>query len=292
MQPNPEFISMPKHFWADVRTLSQKIGYQRKGEFIVPTEDQVVTAYRELALDPSHLVERGKWTEYGRQVRDYLAYRGQVLTEKVQHYLMNADEARALFEETCERMPARLSPQPMNKQKGAMKAPAYLTCLVNMSVESAIGDLPCDYDPRELTAITRDGRPVRTLARRVDGAFPSATNPLALWEIKEYYYTTTFGSRVADGVYESLLDGMELEELKENEGIDVEHYLIIDAHGTWWEMGKSYLCRMIDMMHQGYVTEVLFGSEVVERLPEIAAGWVDRIPEAVEREAGTQTRLL
>ena len=38
-------------------------------------------------------------------------------------------------------------------------------------------------------------------------------DPLAVWEIKEYYYTTTFGSRVADGVYETLLDGMELREL-------------------------------------------------------------------------------
>jgi hypothetical protein len=39
---------------------------------------------------------------------------------------------------------------------------------------------------------------------------PGTVNPIAIWEIKEYYYTTTFGSRVADGVYETLLDGMEL----------------------------------------------------------------------------------
>ena len=66
--------------------------------------------------------------------------------------------------------------------------------------------------------------PVRTLARRVDGAFPSSINPVAIWEVKEYYYTTTFGSRVADGIYESLLDGLELEELKEHENIEVKHY--------------------------------------------------------------------
>ena len=48
----------------------------------------------------------------------------------------------------------------------------------------------------------------------MDGGFPSITNPLAIWEVKEYYYTTTFGSRVADGVYETLLDGMEIEELE------------------------------------------------------------------------------
>ena len=92
----------------------------------------------------------------------------------------------------------------------------------------------------------------------MDGAFPSAVNPVAVWEIKEYYYTTTFGSRVADGVYETLLDGMELEELREHEGIDVRHYLMVDAYFTWWECGRSYLCRIVDMLRMGYVDEVLF----------------------------------
>ncbi len=99
-------------------------------------------------------------------------------------------------------------------------------------------------------------------------------NPIAVWEIKEYYYTTTFGSRVADGVYESLLDGMELEELREQEKIEVKHYLMVDAHFTWWDCGRSYLCRIIDMLHMGYLDEALFGNEVAERLPEIVKEWV------------------
>ena len=90
--------------------------------------------------------------------------------------------------------------------------------------------------PCELTfnieQVTRDNVPLRTLSRRVDGAFPSSVNPIAIWEIKEYYYTTTFGSRVADGVYETLLDGMELEELREHESIDVKHYRMVDAYYT------------------------------------------------------------
>lgn len=161
----------------------------------------------------------------------------------------------------------------MNKQKGSKKAPAYLTGIVNMLIEANAGGLPCDYDPRQLTTVTLGDAPLRTLARRVDGAFPSTVNPIAIWEIKEYYYTTTFGSRVADGVYESLLDGMELEELREHEGIDVKHYLMIDAHYTWWDCGRSYLCRVIDMLHMGYVDEVLFGYEVLERLPVIVRQW-------------------
>jgi hypothetical protein len=64
----------------------------------------------------------------------------------------------------------------------------------------------------------------------VDGAFPSVVNPIAIWEIKGYYYTTTFGSRVADGVYETLLDGMELEELETAAQRKVQHVLFIDDH--------------------------------------------------------------
>lgn len=143
-----------------------------------------------------------------------------------------------------------------------------------MPIESSIEGLPCDYDPRELTTFTHLGAPLRTLARRVDGAFPSAKNPIAVWEIKEYYHTTTFGSRVADGVYETLLDGMELEELRQSEKIDCKHFLMIDAHYTWWDCGRSYLCRIIDMLHMGYVDEVLFGKEVLDRMPLIVEEWL------------------
>ena len=118
--------------------------------------------------------------------------------------------------------------------------------------------------------------PLRTLGSARRWRFPEHhTDPVAVWEIKEYYYTTTFGSRVADGVYETLLDGMELAELSENEGVRVRHYLIVDAHYTWWECGRSYLCRLVDLLHMGYVDEVLFGYETVERLPELVKSWVE-----------------
>ena len=114
------------------------------------------------------------------------------------------------------------------------------------------------------------------MARRVDGAFPSAIDPVAIWEIKEYYYTKTFGSRVAGGVYETLLDGMEIEELEKMTGQRIDHVLFIDARYTWWECGRSYLCRMIDMLHMGYVDEVVFGKEVIARLPEMVADWMTK----------------
>jgi hypothetical protein len=49
---------------------------------------------------------------------------------------------------------------------------------------------------------------------------------------------------------------------------------MVDAYDTWWNMGRSYLCRIVDMLHMGYVDEVLFGSEVLENLPMIVKEWV------------------
>lgn len=277
MKADPRFLKQPKDFWAHVRTLSQAIGYteRRKSTIKIPTIDQVVTSLRALTLTSLHVADdRGRPTEFGQCLIDYFTHRANVLNTFVEPRLMNADAARALFDEVRSRCGPPASILPLNKQKGEKKRHAYLTGLVNMMIYERAAVEACEYDPRVLTTVTRDDRPLRTLARRVDGAFPSLVNPIAIWEIKEYYHTTTFGSRVADGVYETLLDGMELEELREHEGIDVKHFLMLDSHFTWWKCGRSYLCRIVDMLHMGYVDEVLFGREVVERMPELVDEWV------------------
>lgn len=276
MLPDDRFQRQPKHFWANVRTIGQQVGYTVRGKGIikVPTIAEIRSAYDALGLSVAHIVaDDGSLTDIGRTLLDYFSFRAERLNDFVEPHLMDAARARQAFEELRGRLNPTC-PLPMNKQKGDKKAPAYFTCIINMLIETNADGLPCDYDPRELTTVTMNDAPLRTLARRVDGAFPDAVNPVAIWEIKEYYYTTTFGSRVADGVYETLLDGMELEELADEEGIDVQHLLMVDAHYTWWDCGKSYLCRIIDMLHMGYVDEVLFGSEVLDRLPAIVRNWV------------------
>jgi hypothetical protein len=276
MKPDARFVGLPRSFWAHVRTISQHVNYTARGtgQIKVPTLAEVAGAMQDLGLRASHILDgNGTSTDFGRRLLDYFGHRATVLNGFVESHLMDKDQARAAFEAQRRKCRPRC-PIPMNKQKSEKKAPSYFTGLINMFIEANARGLPCNYDPRELTTVTKDGVPVRTLARRVDGAFPGPVNPIAVWEIKEYYYTTTFGSRVADGVYESLLDGMELEELREREGIDVKHYLMVDDHFTWWECGRSYLCRIIDMLHMGYVDEVLFGSEVIKRLPPIVKEWV------------------
>lgn len=278
MKPNIKFQYLPKCFWANIRSISQSVGYTKRNtdQIRIPKTDEIISSFKALNLSSQHLFQNdNSFTEFGEKVIDYFNFRAEILNDFVKTRLMNASTAKQHFEElrnnsnpTC--------PIPMNKQKGDKKAPAYFTAIINILIQTNSDNHQCDYNPRELTTITRDGQPLRTLARWVDGAFPNAINPIAIWEIKEYYYTTTFGSRVADGVYESLLDGMELAELYEHEKIKILHYLMVDDYNTWWNDGKSYLCRLIDMLHMGYVDEILFGAEVFDRLPLIVKDWVKR----------------
>ena len=276
MKPDRRFLDQPKDFWAHVRLIGQEVGYtdRRTGKIKIPTLQEIEASFEALRLRTNGITSSAKdLTELGTNLFTYLRFRSELLLNAVEPVLMNAAEARQTFRS----LRAKLKPRchlPMNKQKGKKRAPAYLTGIINMLIEANAQGLPCDYDPRTLTVVTRDGSPFRTLARRVDGAFPSAVNPIAIWEVKEYYYTTTFGSRVADGVYESLLDGMELEELRRAARIYVKHYLMVDAKYTWWDCGKSYLCRLIDMLHMGYVDEILFGKEVLDGVPRLVKEWV------------------
>ena len=277
MIPNPRFSKLRKSFWASVRSISQHCGYTQDGAIKIPTLDEMRAAYVALGLEALTLnLPLAGDTSMGEMLSAYFAERARMLTQEAAPALMDAMEARAEFERLRREYNPRC-PLPMNKQKGAMRAEAYLTGIVNILIEAHVAENLVNYDPRELTTVTAGGAPLRTLARRVDGAFPSVVNPIAIWEVKEYYYTTTFGSRVADGVYETMLDGMELEELRESENVDVLHYLMLDARYTWWNCGRSYLCRIVDMLHMGYVDEVLVGRQVIERLPHLVRIWIQRL---------------
>lgn len=283
MQPNEQFTNLSPVFWANVRTISQALGYAERGtqRIRVHTRESIERAYSARSLSTDHLFDRRGATELGEALLEYFAFRAWVLESFVEPNLLDHEEALAELEALIEaHQPQRRLV--MNKQKGEKFGPNPLTGMVNVILESKVGD-DCDFDPRELTTVTRDGLPVRTLARRVDGAYPAVVNPVAIWEIKEYYHTTTFGSRIADGVYETMLDGLELAELRNEEGIDVRHYLFVDSYRTWWQMGRSYLCRMVDILHMGLVDEILFGREVVHRLPELVDEWID-----IRRQGGAE----
>jgi hypothetical protein len=274
MQPDANFTQQPSQFWAYVKLLSEQIGYsERKTKSLRKYSiDDMTHALVRRGLSVDDVLIAGSPTDFGKKLVEYLNLRATLLEEVAEPNLMNRDQARELFED----LKKKLNPTcalPMNKQKGEKRHYSFLTCIVNMLTEATLGGCDFDMDPHGLVTVTKNTRLLRTLSRRLDGAYPNINNPVAVWEIKEYYGTTTFGSRVADGVYETTVDGLELMELLEHEGIQVAHYLIVDDYFTWWQLGKSYLCRIVDMLHMGFLSEVLFGREVVDRWPQIVKSW-------------------
>lgn len=295
MRPHSVFSNLGQSagpFWSLVKIISQEAGYTVRGEGLikVPTQREMIEALRSNGLG-THWLDRGaiEGKSYYDLLRDYFQYRATTLNTIVEPSLMDVNDAKAMYDRVYERLRSTVTcPLPQNKQKGEKKGPNFLTCVTNMIIAESLMGMECDYDPRGLAVITHGETPVFTLSRRMDGAFPSTLNPIAVWEIKEYYYTTTFGSRVADGIYETLLDGMEINQSELHytsavkQALDPNasqtvfrplHYLIVDSHFTWWVCGRSYLCRIIDLLNMNYLDAVIFGKSVESELPPIVKEW-------------------
>ena len=273
MKAFEEFADAPAEFWAFIKYISEHIGYTRRGSGLVAKY-----TYEEIET----LCHRTKTNYNPDIINAALAYtnmRADLINSCVEENLMDASTAKEEFESIYPIHEAKefYCKLPLNKQKGEMKQVAYFTAIINILTEKTLREikgwlirLPFDDDPRGLTYVKDDkGNIISASSRRFDGAYPSILNPSIVWEIKEYYYATTFGSRIADGVYETQLDGYEFKDLYDRTGHKVHHILFVDGYRTWWIQGKSYLCRLIDALNSGAVDEVIFGKEVFCRWPEL-----------------------
>ncbi len=275
MKKDSRFEQFDLDFWANTSLINQRLGYASKkligkfpGGFYIPDVAAIEKLYKSEGLDSHILINGGRFTSYGESIIDYFEYRADLLTNHIQKMLMDKDRAKFRFESlrssyqpTC--------PLPTNNQGKAKGAYRYLNGIINMLAERTLGNVPIVYNPMEMTAFTRQNIPARSMSRRVDGAIPGVINPLAIWEIKEYYYTTTFGSKISDGIYATQLDGHELNEIHKTFGFNVRHIMFIDGHFTWWGSGRSYLCRLVDMLHMNLVDEVICGEEVFTEWPRV-----------------------
>ena len=136
----------------------------------IPTRDEAVHALKNIGLAAQHLVtEDGQETTLGRDVFSYFEYRAEQLDNHVEPRLMDKDRAEEVFTEHRERLDPDV-PLPMNKQKGEKKTFAFFTGLINMLLNESLGGRECDYNPRQLTTVSLNDVPLRTLARWVDGA--------------------------------------------------------------------------------------------------------------------------
>ncbi len=273
MQAFEQFQGMDASFWAFVKYISENLGYTERGEGVVKKYpiSEIKALCRERGINASE--------DTIINAAQYSKMRADLLNRFAESMLMDAETASEEFRnwEMLHRVENYYCKLPLNKQKGAMKQVAFFTAIINIIAEKTIREitgntrsLGFDDDPRGLAYVWDDnGRIIGASSRRFDGAYPSIESPKLVWEIKEYYYATTFGSRVADGVYETQLDGFEFKELYDRTGRKVYHVLFIDAYRTWWVQGKSYLCRLVDAMNSGVVDEVIVGREVLTRWPEL-----------------------
>lgn len=280
MQAFDSFRGMDASFWAFVKYVSENLGYTERGEGLVKkypiSTIKALCAERGINASDDIIIDTAQYSKM----------RADLLNRYAESMLMDAETASEEFKkwEMFHRAENYHCKLPLNKQKGAMKQVAFFTAIINIIAEKTIreiiGDkhsLGFDDDPRGLAYIwDNDGRIIGASSRRFDGAYPSIESPELVWEIKEYYYATTFGSRVADGVYETQLDGFEFKELYERTGKKVYHVLFIDAYRTWWVQGKSYLCRLVDAMNSGIVDEVIVGREVLTRWPELLRSIIEQ----------------
>ena len=273
VQAFAEFRNMSAAFWAMVKYVSETLGYTVRGQGLIRTYsiDEI-----DLLISQNGITVDGETIEL---LKEYFDMRADLLNNVVRYNLMTAEEAKEAFESIYPlyRDGNFRCKLPMNKQKGAMRQVAYFTAIINIIAEDTIrrsaaydGTLGFDDDPRGVVYVFDDKNCiVGASSRRFDGAYPSITNPEIVWEIKEYYYATTFGSRVADGVYETQLDGYEFKDISRRTGRPIIHVFFLDAYKTWWEDGKSYLCRIVDILNSGLVDEVVVGREVFARWPAL-----------------------
>src|SRR5947199_292141 len=132
MRPNKEFVGLSKAFWANIRTISQEVGYTVKpkrqagskgqaGPIRIPTLAEMHAALESINLSSKHLIgENAKATGLGKQVFNYFEYRADLLNRVVERQLMVAAQAKALYEEFQAKLKTPTF-APMNKQSGDMK---------------------------------------------------------------------------------------------------------------------------------------------------------------------------
>ena len=96
MQPNPAFVGLPKEFWANIRTISQEVGYTQRrnikkgvkgqpGPIKVPTLAEAAAGLESINLTATHLVgQDAKPTDLGKHVIGYYEYRADTLNRVVE----------------------------------------------------------------------------------------------------------------------------------------------------------------------------------------------------------------
>lgn len=97
--------------------------------------------------------------------------------------------------------------------------------------------------------------------RNIYGAIPKLSNPVIIWEIKEYWGKTQGGSKMSDAVNEVQLVGLELRNYEQGISKSIKHLVFLDGKQQW-NSRKSDLARFIDLFNQGLIDYLFIGKDV------------------------------
>lgn len=183
MLPHADFSDLSGPFWASVKLVSERLGYSLRSHKGEPkllrrfTQSEITDCIAREGLDTDclNVVTGANSKPIGALLCDYLNRRADDLEACAEPSLMDREEAQSHFEN----IRAELQPRcylPENLQRGKKRHYNYLTCIVNMLTESALGGVHLDDNPHGLAVVTRDGVPLRTFSRRMDGAYPARIN--------------------------------------------------------------------------------------------------------------------
>ena len=97
MKPDKRFLGQVPAFWANVRAISETVGYSVRGKGViqVPTLPEMISAMRRRSLSADHLVGgKGAPTPLGTSLCKYFSYRARVLNNYIEPRLMDGNRPR------------------------------------------------------------------------------------------------------------------------------------------------------------------------------------------------------
>lgn len=122
MKPNLKFLAQPPEFWANVKLISQKLGYTERAttQIKIPKIEDIVASYSREGLSTTALSRDGATTEFGATLINYFQFRADILNNHVKPLLMDVVRAKRLFDDLHTQYKPTYA-LPMNKQKGDKK---------------------------------------------------------------------------------------------------------------------------------------------------------------------------
>lgn len=240
---------------------------------------EYIRLYRSLrgnaALSARHEVRDQGRLSYGDRVR--LDIEGDVaarIDSYLDHAEVDADSALAALRTEDEALLACTSlgvlvGKTRTQSKDHHQSAKALVAEVSAYAQAAAAKrgVPVETNPQR-RAVWANDRGFHVTARNLDGALPGLYDPIAVWEIKEYWGTTAGGSKMSDAVYECQLVGRELREFCERSGASVAHVVFLDGRSQW-QSRRSDLVRFVDLFHQGLIDHLIVGAQTQVEWPAL-----------------------